>query len=187
MNETLRTIAKRVSHRKYDSAQLTKEQLNAIVQAALQSPSAVNRQPWHFSVIQDASLIQRIHDAAAAVAMKRDSSQRSPRYNDSSFQVFYHAPTVIILSAENTHYAPIDCGIAVQTIALAAESMGLGSVILGLPRDAFAGEEKEELERVLGFPEGYSYVIAIALGTPLDTKVPHELKEEKVTYIQTVK
>ncbi len=183
MNETLNTIQKRVSHRKYAKTQLTKEQLDAITRAALQSPSATNRQPWHFSVVQDAALIQRIHDAAAKVALKRDRSQRSPRYDDDTFQVFYYAPTIIILSSEDTHYAPIDCGIAVQNIALAAESLGLGSVILGLPRDAFAGEDREALEKELGFPEGYIFQIGISLGTPLDTKAPHKLDENKITYI----
>lgn len=183
MNDTLKTIRKRVSHRQYAQTQLTDEQLKAITQAALQSPSANNRQPWHFTVVQDTKLIQKIHDAAAKVALKREPSQRSPRYDDKSFQIFYYAPTVIIISSEDTLYAPIDCGIAVQNIALAAESLGLGSVILGLPRDAFAGEDKEALEKQLGFPEGYRFQIAISLGTPVDTKAPHQLDDQKITYI----
>ena len=182
-NEVLHTISKRRSHRAYQATQLTEKQLDLIIKAALESPSAVNRQPWHFSIVQDASFIQFIHDASASVALKRDITQRSARYDDPSFQVFYHAPTVIFLSSDGSPYADIDCGIAVQNIALAAESLGLGSVILGLPRDAFISEHKEEIEKRLGFPDGYSFVIAIAIGTPTDSKDAHEVKPNKVTRV----
>ncbi len=180
-NEVLNTISKRRSHRKYEKTQISEEQLKAIMAAAMESPSAVNRQPWHFSVVQDKELIQRVHDAAKKVALKHEGY--SARYKNDDFQIFYYAPTVIFISADDSLYASIDSGIAAQTIALAAESLGLGSVILGLPRDAFKGEEREELEKALDFPEGYKFKIAIALGTPADTKAAHPQKDGKISYI----
>jgi nitroreductase len=180
-NEVLNTISKRRSHRKYEKTQLSKEQLNAIMNAAMESPSAMNLQPWHFSVVQDAELIQKVHDAAKKVALKRDDY--SPRYKDDDFQIFYYAPTVIFISADDSRYASLDSGIAAQTIALAAESLGLGSVILGLPRDAFLGEDKETLEKALSFPEGYKFKIAVAIGKAADTKEAHPQKEGKISYI----
>lgn len=182
-NQVLETIEKRRSHRKYQSTPLTKEQIDTLIAAALQSPSAVNRQPWHFSVVQDQALLDRIHRAAKAVAMQKE--KRSPRYDDEQYHIFYHAPCVIVLSQDTASpYAPIDCGIAVQTISLAAESMGLGSVILAMPRDAFIGAEKSDLEKALDFPDGYGFAIAIALGIPEDDKPAHEIKEGKVSYIE---
>ena len=119
------------------------------------------------------------------MALAREPSQRSPRYRDPAFQVFYHAPTVIFLSApQDNHYAMVDCGIAVYGIALAAEAQGLGSVILGLPRDAFSGSAREELERALHFPEGHQFVIAIALGYPEDDKPAHDKHPEKISIIR---
>ncbi|MDD4080918.1 MAG: nitroreductase family protein, partial [Eubacteriales bacterium] len=76
------------------------------------------------------------------------------------------------------------CGIAVYGMALAAEALGLGSVILGLPRDAFASANRAELERALHFPEGHGFVIAIALGHPADEKAPHEKHPEKINIIR---
>lgn len=176
-NEVLRAIAQRRSHRAYAPRQISYEQLDALLEAALSSPSANNFQPWHFSVVQDPKLLGRIHRAAEAAAYTRAREDRSPRYDTADFQVFYHAPTVFFISApENHFYAPIDCGIAAQTIALAAQSVGLGSVILGLPRDAFSGEARTELEKALRFPEGYSFVIAVAVGYPTDEKPAHERK-----------
>jgi nitroreductase len=72
----------------------------------------------------------------------------------------------------------------VQNIALAAESLGLGSVILGLPRDAFFSDQKEELEKILNFPEGYSFKIAISIGTPTDDKPAHQHKEGKISFVK---
>ena len=183
-NPVLQTISSRRSHRAYAAAQLTQAQLDAILQAAVEAPSAVNRQPWHFTVVQNAALLGEINEAVRENALKKDPAHRSPRFEDASFDVFYHAPTVIFLSGSpENHWTPIDCGIAVENIALAAESMGLGSVILGLPREAFQGEKAPALRAALQFPEGHEFVIAIALGTPADDKPAHPIGENKITVI----
>ncbi len=60
--DVLQTISNRRSHRAYTKKQLPEETLSAILKAGLESPSAVNRQPWHFSVVQNPELIQAVHD-----------------------------------------------------------------------------------------------------------------------------
>lgn len=184
-NPFLDLIQSRRSHRKYKPQQLSEAELSAIMDAALASPSANNHQPWHYSVVQDSALLDRLHQEGARATLAREAGSRSPRYDDPDFQVFYHAPTVIFLSAPGDNsYATIDCGIAVYGIALAAESLGLGSVILGLPRDGFSGPAKEALERALHFPPGHQFVIAIALGHPDDDKEPHDRHPEKISIIR---
>lgn len=183
MNQVLHTIAARRSHRQYTAEQLTQTQLDSILEAALQSPSAINAQPWHFTVVQNQELLGKINQAARTEALKREPAMRSPRFEDPAFHIFYHAPTVIFLSAQETPFSRIDCGIAVQNIALAAESLGLGSVILGLPHEAFAGDEKEALMQALRFPQGHGFIIAIAIGTPADQKEAHEQKPDRISYV----
>jgi nitroreductase len=178
--EVLQVISNRRSHRAYRNEQLPEEVLSAILRAGLESPSARNHQPWHFSVVQDAALIQEVHDEAARV-MGKDGS---PRFADPGFQIFYHAPTVIFLFGEKDFgWTQVDCGIAVENMALAAEGLGVGSVILGLPKPAFMGEKADELRAKLRCPEGYDFVIALALGYATDTKEPHGLREEKISRI----
>ena len=184
-NETLSLISARRSHRAYKDTQLTEEQLSAILQAAVEAPSAVNRQPWHFSVVQNRKVLDEVNHELRVVTMKKAENERSPRFADDSFDVFYHAPTVIFISApEDSYWAPIDCGIAVENIALAAESLGLGSVILGLPRAAFEGDRADELKKMLQFPEGHRFIIAISLGIPTDDKSAHPVQENKISYIK---
>ena len=57
MNETLKAIATRYSCRDYAEKPVDKELLQAIAEAAVQSPSAMNNQPWHIIVITDKELI----------------------------------------------------------------------------------------------------------------------------------
>ncbi len=183
-NETLKLIASRRSHRAYESTPLTEEQLSALLDAAVASPSAVNRQPWHFVVVRDAALIDAMDAEVHNTVMKREESARSPRFLDPAFHVFYHAPCVIfILGKKNSIWTQLDCGIAVENIALAAESIGLGSVILGMPRDAFAGDRKQEFLSALNAAEDEEFAIAIAVGTPTDTKPAHPVGENKITIL----
>ena len=178
--DVLQVISNRRSHRAYRAAQLPEELLSAVLRAGLESPSARNHQPWHFSVVQDAALIQEVHDEAARV-MGKDGS---PRFADPGFQIFYHAPTVIFIFGEKEFpWTQVDCGIAVENMALAAEGLGVGSVILGLRKPAFLGEKADELREKLQCPEGYDFVIALALGYAADTKEPHDLREEKISRI----
>ena len=65
----------------------------------------------------------------------------------------------------------------------AAEGLGIGSVILGLPKPAFTGDRADELRKRLQCPEGYDFVIAIALGYSTDMKEPHDLREQKISRI----
>ena len=183
MNETLSLIASRRSHRAYLPDQLTREQLDALLLAAVQSPSAVNRQPWHFTVVQNAQLLADINAAVREEALKNENP--GPRFSDPAFNVFYHAPTVLFISGvKDSHWTAIDCGIATQNIVIAAESMGLGTVILGLPRFAFEGARAADLERALGFPENHGFVIAISVGKPADTKPEHPVGENKITVLR---
>ena len=177
-NEVLQAIADRRSIRAYAEAQLTEEQLQALLDAAVQSPSAVNRQPWHFSVVQSKTLLDAFDDAIRAELLKNAEGDAKARYENPGYSVFYHAPTVIFISLPKpvpSVFAPVDAGIAVENIALAAQSLGLGSVILGMPRMVFETERGEEFRKAFKFPEGYDFCIAIAVGTPTATKEAHEV------------
>lgn len=172
MNGILKAIQDRRSIRAYENRQITDEQLAALLAAATQAPSANNSQPWHFSVVQNAALLEEIE-------------QEANRVTGRSVSIFFHAPTVIFLSANpEGRYSALDCGIAVENIALAAVGLGLGSVILGRPRDAFGGEKKDEIKKLLKFPQGYELMIAIAIGFPAATKEAHPVGENKIDIIR---
>ncbi len=74
--------------------------------------------------------------------------------------------------------------IAVENMALAAEDLGLGNLIIGCIYDALRGEKKDYFAKALRFPEQYEYEIAIAFGHKAVTKEPHTYDlQTQVTFL----
>ena len=92
---------------------------------------------------------------------------------------------MVLISAYSTFkWGTLDAGIAVENMALAAEGLGLGNLIIGCILDAMQGEKKEYFAKTLQFPEGYEYKIAIAFGNKAVTKQPHTYEAaSQVTYL----
>lgn len=166
-------IARRSSTRGFTPEPLTEEELNAILEAGLQAPTATDRQEIHFTVL---------HDGDPVLAELEREKNRL--YGISPEKKFYYgAPAVVILSGEKDfHWSGIDAGIAVQSMALTAEALGLGSLIIGCVNDALRGEREKEFAEKLRFPENYEFLIAVAVGHKAVTKQPHTYdREARVT------
>jgi nitroreductase len=165
MNETLEAIKNRRSIRKYRAEQIGDAELKAIMEAAINAPSAMNQQKWHFTVIQNREMLARLADIIQQSMLKSPIPFFVERAKSPGFNVFYRAPTVIIITAdEKAHFTEFDCGAATENIAVAAESLNLGSCVIGLTSHLFASEKADEIKKELGIPEGYKFIISIALG-----------------------
>lgn len=57
---------------------------------------------------------------------------------------------------------------------MAAEGLGLGSVIIGVIKGAMSGGKQDYFAKALKFPENYEFEIAIAVGHKAVEKEPHE-------------
>lgn len=171
--DVLNAIASRSSTRGYGAEKLTGEQLETLLTAGLQAPTATNRQELHFTVLDGTDpILFEIQDAMGG--------RMRPTMN-----FWYDAPTVIVISGETAfRWTAVDAGIAVENIALAAEALGLGNVILGCLKAAMEGEDRERFAAALRFPEGYGFQIAIAVGPKASVKEPHTfVREKQVTII----
>ena len=187
MNEVLNAIHARRSTRGFNDVQLTDEELKILVDAALAAPSARNAQSWHFSVVQNQELLDAFSREAGELMAKNAPAGSRGRFDDGGFHLFYHAPTVIFISRPKTcanEFVDIDCGIACENIAIAAQSLGLGSVIIGLARMLFKSERGEYFKNAFGFPEGNEFAIAIVVGHNTVTKDAHPIGEGKVNYVK---
>ncbi len=185
-NPVLEAISSRRSVRGYAREQITLAQRDALIRAAQESPSAVDRQPWHFSVVQNQALLTEINEAARDHALKDPGSYAAARFGQPGYDVFYGAPTVFFLSLDKDTPAGfyVDAGIASENIVLAAMGLGLGSVILGMPREAFFSEKSDAFRKALNFPPNYDFVIAVAVGVGTVTKPAHEHKPGRVSIIE---
>lgn len=176
MGSAIEAMKKRSSTRGYTAEPLTEGELDALIQAGLQAPTATNRQEIHFTVLRgDNPVLKEIEDEK-----NRLRGIVSPEHN-----FYYEAPVVIILSMEQDfRWSGVDAGIAVENIALAAEELGLGSLIIGCIRDALLGEKRAYFSRLLKLPENYEYGIAVAVGHKAVVKEPHAYDADaRVTYL----
>jgi len=183
MNEVLKAIYDRYSCRDFSPEPLSSEQVDTLVKSALAAPSAVNRQPWHIIAITNKQLLEEM-DAHALDTIKTQSEEFYKRMMDRGGTIFYNAPCLIVIAKDNSDFATLDCGIVSQNVALAAHSMGLGSVICGMARSTLEGAKGEEFKKRIKLPEGYSFGMSVCVGRALSGKAPHELDMQKVTYIK---
>lgn len=128
----LKFVSTRQSDRAFDpNRPVEKEKIDRILEAARMAPSACNSQPWHFVVVDNPELRDKVADATSARALGMNHFTKQ-------------APVHILLVEEKVNlssgiggwikqkdYAQLDLGIVSAHIALAAHSEGLGSCILG--------------------------------------------------------
>ncbi len=182
MNEVLKAIGERRSIRAYTDEPVKSEHLEILKTAALQSPSARNLQPYHFAFVTDPEVLKEFtHDAQVALSRRENAGAL---VKDPSYDVRYKAPLVVFIFATIPgNFTLVDCGIACENLALAAHDLGLGSVILGMPRDVFHSEFAEKWYQRLCPNEKGEFAIAIAIGHPAATKDAHPVREGLITCI----
>jgi len=183
MNETLKNIAGRYSCRDFAEAPLTDAQVYELVGAALAAPSAMNRQPWHVSVVTDKALIDELDREGMALLAAEEDKTAYERMVSRGGKLFYNAPCLIVITSDGSAYAALDCGIMCQNLALAAQSLGLGSCIVGMLRVPLSGPRGPEFKKRLKFQDGYDFSISILVGQAASGRAPHELDRGKVTFV----
>jgi len=165
MNEALQVIYNRRSIRKYKNDPIPAAEMKEILTAAINAPNAGNQQQWHFAVIQNPVLFDKIKSIMKENMLNSGIQFLMERASEPGFIPFFNAPAMIIISGdEKAKFIGIDCGAAAQNIALAAESLNIGSCLMTSSEFLFAGEKGNELKKELGIPEGYRHVVAVTLG-----------------------
>jgi len=169
-NEVLRAIRGRRSVRRYKPDPIPKEDLNQVLDAARWAPSWANTQCCRFVVVKDKEIRAKLAETL---------SPKNPAVN-----ACYEAPVVIVGCAlrgrsgykrgeavtERGDWFMFDMGIALQNIALAAHSLGLGTVHVGYFDFKKVGE-------VLNLPEEIEAVEMMPLGYPDQEPTPPPRKE----------
>lgn len=185
MNDTQRSILERRSNRGFSDAALNDEQMQSLIDAALASPTACNYQDWHFIFVTDKALLKQYSDEYRANMLLQLDDAHKAKYN--KYDLFFNAPLVVFITLPEqprSRFADVDAGIAVQNLALSAQGMGLGSVILGRPKEVLTGKNGAQWEARLGFAPDHRFAIAIAIGHPTMTKDAHPIGENKISFVK---
>ena len=186
MNETIKSIFERRSIRDFGPEQIGNEDLELILDAGRYAASAGNMQPWHFTVVQNSALLEKIAQETRRLMLLSESQLDVLRAQSPDFSNFYHAPTVIIVSGDKKNrFAYGDCADAVQNMAVAAHSLNLGSCYIASFLHALSGENGPALIAAFGLPDGFEPYFSLALGYKTGPNPPApERNKNVVNYIK---
>jgi len=184
MNETLKHIAERNTCRDFKSTPLSEQQIEALVSAALAAPSAMNLMPWHVVMVTDKALIDEMNLDGMEILKNAEDKSGYERMMSRGGKMFYNAPCLAIVLSDGSTWGTLDSGILCQNVVIAAQSMGLGTCIVGMARVPLNGPKAEEYKKRLGFPEGHTFAIGILIGEINSGKEPHEHDLSKVSYVK---
>jgi nitroreductase len=122
------------------AGEISRAELEAVLNAGIRAPSSNNRQPWHFTVVRTAGLAKRIIPACI----------------DGNVVIVVSAPE----NGVKNGWDQLDCGLALESMYLAAQDRGLGSRIYTGPHRDNANNVKREL----ALPEGHVVVATLRIG-----------------------
>ncbi|MFZ7120114.1 MAG: nitroreductase family protein, partial [Eubacteriaceae bacterium] len=148
---------KRYSVRTYKNKPVEKEKILQVLEAGRLAPSAVNYQPWHFIVITD----ERIKNKIAQTYSR---------------EWFKNAPVVIIACGDHSRswkrkelkdHCDIDVAIAIDHMTLAAVDIGLGTCWV-------CAFDAKKCHETLQLPENLEVIALLPMGYPSDDKIPEK-------------
>lgn len=126
------------SERTYTTLPVSDEQLDLILKCGIKAPSGRNIQPWKFTVIKDeATMKEIIKDVVPGNVLVIVSG----------------------IESENGATPDFDCGLATESMFVAAHSLGLGARIYGSPTGNI-NSKKEQFQ----IPSGYKAIIVLRIG-----------------------
>jgi len=160
--DTIRAIMTRRSVRNFTNKPVSEKDLQTLLKAAMQAPSAKNEQPWHFIVIDDKEMLHSV-----------------PEFHPYA-RMLLNAPLAILVCSDRkleTKRASwlADCSAATENILLAAHARGLGAVWLGIFPDA---DRVSGFKNLLNLPGDVRPVSLVAVGHPASLPDPVDRYKE---------
>ena len=153
----LPVIADRWSPRAFDeNYEISKHELLSILEAGRWAPSAMNGQPWRFSVaVRGDDLFEDVR--GALLGFNQEWSKRSS--------------ALIVISIKNQKEDGSPYPIAVFDAGLAAQNMMIQTTELGLQAHPISGIDVAAMHKVLDLPEDLTVLAALVVGKRADAKV----------------
>ena len=165
--ELFEAIKTRRSVRTYQDKPVEDEKLQAVLDAVRMAPSWANMQCWRMVVVKDKAARENISDLSYVESYFSPKGYKS----NPSKKALAAAPVVIVLCADpaqsgvlwDQNYYLVDAGIAAQNLMLAARSLGLGTVFVGV-------YDEEKVKKLLNIPASVRIIGLLPLGYPAEEK-----------------
>ena len=158
--------------------QMSEDEINELMSLALLSPTAFNIQNWRFVLVRDPELRKQLREAASDQAQVTDASllivlcADVKSWEKDPGRYWRNAPKEVqdyVIPAIDQYYrgrewvqrdeAMRSCGIAAQTLMLAAKAMGYESC----PMDGF---DYDAVGKLVNLPEDHVVAMFVVIGKP---------------------
>ena len=160
----------RQSTRKYDTTkEVELEKLIKICEVGMLAPSACNSQPWHFIVVDEPELKNRLADATSGKLLGINHFTKQAPIHIVVVEEKSNMTASFGAWVKDKNFAHLDVGIAAAHIVLAAEDEGLGSCIIGW-------FDEEKVRQLLHVPKGKRILLDIVVGYSTQ---PDRIKKRK--------
>ncbi len=143
MNKVFETVKTVLAVRKYQDKPVPADVVQRIIQAAHLTASSMNKQPWHFILVEDKDTLKKLGSLA----------RTGPYIAD--------AALAVVVAVEDTKFSESDASRAIQSMVLTAWADGVGSNWVG-----FYG--LEDVKPVLNIPQNLSVFAIIPFGYPVE-------------------
>lgn len=166
----LDNIATRTSIRDYEARPVEKEKIEKMLRAAMAAPTAMNKQPWHFVVVDQRNVL----DALAGTNPYAKMLKKAP------LAIVVCGNTDKMIEGGGRDFWIQDASAATENLLLAAHAMGLGAVWTG----AYPSEERcISISKVLSLSDNLIPLNMIVVGYPAEHPQPKQkFKEENISY-----
>lgn len=155
-------ILTRTSIREYDTGRaIPREIKKEILHAAMSAPSAVNRRPWSFIVVDDALVLRRLSAALPYAKM----ASKAP------LAIAVCGDTSRFLEGDDSTLWVQDLSAASENILLAAHGYGLGAVWTSVYPHA---DREASVREILSLPMHVIPFNVIPIGYPTRPHTPHD-------------
>lgn len=166
-NEAIKNIYTRRSIRNYLEKNVSKNIIKELLNSAVMAPSAMNTQPWHFSIAsgQDkvmhfAEMAYREHNILGKLIWHG--------FRITAKSIFYNSPLLIIISGKKGYeWLKEDTNLAVENMFLAAKSLGLGSCWIGF---GMVLDNSKTARKELAIPKDFEISAVLIFGYPAKEK-----------------
>ena len=159
MAELMEVIKARRSVRRYEEKDVPEEVLSSILEAVRWSPSWANTQCWEVVVIRDREIKENLKASIFPKNPATNAITQAPLLlavcGKLKSSGFYNN----IVTTKFGDWFMFDLGLFTQTLCLAAQDLGLGTVVVGL-------FDHNKAKGIIKVPEGYELVALVPLGYP---------------------
>lgn len=159
--DALEMLKNRRSIRQFKKEQIKDEELNAVIEAGMYAPTAMNLQSPLIVAIQNEEDVKKMNELSLEVMNRGGGINRGGL-------PYYGAPTIIVIFSTSLAKTPLlgvlDASSVTTNMLNAAYALGLGGVWINRAKEIFEGEEGKKLLNKWGIKEEVVGVASIALG-----------------------